>query len=218
MDWKIAATLIVAAGILVGAFLATSGINIGGATGFFTAVAPGSRQTNISFTADLAPVDLVFTAPATTMVIKYAGPGAQFVVGSEKLDLSQQAQVEMSIENWSGKASIGATGTLDLDGTATKLTVNGISIMPSSDRQKVAVTGLSFSSVKLNGLSLGSLKLPAASGFVEIDGGKTTFKADGEPLEFGAFNGELSIEPTLKISGMTDRLLLAGKNKLTINQ
>jgi hypothetical protein len=218
MDWKIAATLIVAAGILVGAFLATSGVNFGGATGFFTAVTGGAKPTNISFAANLAPVDLTFTAPATTMVIKYAGPGAQFVVGSEKLDLSQQPQVEMSIEGWSGKVSISNTNTLTLDGTATKLTVNGISILPSSDRQRIAVTGLSFTSFKVTGLSLGGLKLPAASGFVDIGNGKTTFKADGEPLEFGNFNGELLVEPTLKLSGTTDRLLLAGQNKLSISQ
>ncbi len=218
MDWKVAATLVIVAGILLGAFLATSAGPGGGMTGFLTAFGSGSRPTNISFVASLSPAAAGFDSSDVSAEIVFSGTGSKVFVGSERLDLSSQESVEMSIEGFSGKISIDDIKNADFDGTASKVVVNGISILPSGDRQKFSFSRIRFESLKINNLRLPGLKISSATGFVDLDGGKVSFKADGEPLEIGSFTGGLSVDALLKIAGTTDHLLLSGKNRLSISQ
>jgi len=216
MDWKIAATLIICAGILVGAFLATSGSGMGGISGFFTALSP-QTSTNISFSANLAPQDISFNAPAESMTVKWSTSNVQWSIGSSKIDLGQLQSNEILIEGWNGKVDISASGLLGMDGTADKVTINGMKITQSG-RQAVKVTGLSFGNFNAYGLKMQGLKLPTASGTISIADGKATFQASGEPLEFGTFSGSITADSSLKIVGNTDKLMLSGKNKLSISQ
>lgn len=216
MDWKIAATLIICAGILVGAFLATSGPDMGSISGFFTAFSP-QASTNISFSAILAPQDVKFNAPAESITVKWSTAGVQWSVGTSRLDLGQIPDNAIVIEGWNGEVEITASGLMSMDGTADKVTVNGMTITQGG-RQAIKISRLEFREFSAQGLRLQGLKLATASGAISIADGKATFQAAGEPLEIGAFSGSLTIDSSFKLLGGTNRLTLSGKNRLSISQ
>ncbi len=216
MDWKIAATLVICAGILAGAFFATSGPDVSGISGLFTAF---SRQgnTNISFSASLAPQNFSFDAPADFMAVGWSVPGVQWNIGGSRLDLGQLSGNQIIVRGWNGRVSVTREGILDMDGTADNVTVNGM-VITQNGRQSVKVSGLGTSSFAASGLNVQGLKFASASGTISVDGGRATFQAAGEPLEFGTFSGAIGTGTSLTISGNTDKLILSGNNKLSVSQ
>ncbi|MFH0829847.1 MAG: hypothetical protein V1887_01645 [Candidatus Aenigmatarchaeota archaeon] len=221
MDWKIAATLVVSVGILLGAFMtsgsipAFSGMDISGVSGFFTALGSGPA-TNISVSISLTPQAFSIDSPAEKVTVEWVGKGSQWMVGNNRLDLADNLDNSFVIEGWKGKIIATTGGMVTLDGTADSLTVNGIRLSGSGGRQSVRVTDLSFTDFMAEKLSFSGFKLATATGTIVMDDGKATFSAEGEPLELGMFYGDLAIDSTLRLDGITDRLLLSGKNKLTV--
>jgi len=214
MDWKIAATLIVSAGILLGAFFTVPNFDTGGISGFFTALAPSS-QTIISVSMSLTPQGFSIDSPADGLTVAWEGSGAQWFVGSNKLDLGESSTNAFVIQGWKGKIIATTGGALTLEGSADSITVNGMKLS-GSGRQTLKVTDLVFTSFVAQGLSFRGFKLATATGTITTGNGKATLVAEGEPLELGMFNGDLAIDETLRMAGVTDKLLLSGKSKLSI--
>ena len=215
MDWKIGAVVGVVVVILLTAFLA-NGVSLpsfgtAGMSGFFTAVG-GARNVTVDLVLEKSAFAIDTKAYSIEAVL--VNPSSEITVGSSMVDLSSRETAKLEIKGWKGKVAV--NGTLSLDGTAEEIMVDGIRLTPTDKESKILLNGMEFTDLAVRDVSLPSVSFPAAAGYVYISGGKTTVKADSEPVELGSFVGDIRIDTSLRISGTAGKVSIAGKNTVNV--
>ena len=217
MDWKVGAALIVA-GVLILTGIFSSGFNIpsfntSGVSGLFTAASGGgAKSADVDVVLD--KVDFSVNTVGDSVEVDLLNPSSEVTVGSSLVDLSSRQTVKMVLEGWNGRITV--NGTLSLDGTAESVVIDGIKMNPADRTSKVALSGFDFQNLDVKGVALDKFALPSASGYVYVNGGKTTVRADSDPVELDSFKGELKVDSSFRLSGTAGRVSVAGENTVNI--
>jgi len=217
MDWKIGAVVAVVVVIMATAFFGSGfslpSFDASGVSGFFTAVS-GSGPKNVTVDAVLDLVDFKVDTAAYSIEAELINPSSRMTVGTSLVDLSTRPTVKIEIKGWKGK--IGVDDSLSLDGTAEEITVDGIKLSPVDKESKLSFSGLSFEDLKVRDVSLPQFSFPKASGYVYINGGKTTVRLDNEPFDLASFKGDITVDSSVRLSGVSSIVSSAGENTVSV--
>lgn len=211
MDWKIGAALLVIGLLLLTAVFsnglslpALPSLNLGGLSGLFAAIAPNSAK-SVDVDAILDIQDFSVSTKADSIEVELHNPSSM-TVGDFSYDLSAYDSTKLILSGWNGKISI--NGTLSLDGTAESVQIEKLPFT-SAKPMKLVLNDVKFKDLSVKAVSVDRLAFPAATGYIYVGGGKTTVRADGEPVDFTSFNGDMTIDTSLRISG-TGRVSVSG--------
>ena len=208
----------VVAGVLILTGIFSSGfafpsLNAGGISGFFTAASgSGAKSADVDFVLDR--VEFSVTTVADSVEVGLLNPSSEMTVGSSLVDLSSRQNVKLVLKGWNGKITV--NGTLSLDGTAESVEIDGIKLNPADRTAKVALGGFDFEDLDVKEIALDRFALPGVSGYVYVNGGKTTVRADNDPIELNSFKGELKVDSSFRLSGTAGRVSVAGENTVNI--
>jgi|GEM_PF-3979805 len=216
MDWKIGAAVAVILAIAVTAFfsgnVAIPSFSTSGVSGFFAAATGGSAK-NFTVDAVIDTVSMAFDTKADSITVELPSP-SKMTVGGSLLDLSSRPMVIIELRGWSGR--ITENGTLSLDGMADEITVDGIVFTSAGKSSTLTIDGAAFNNLNVRGIALNSLVFPEANGYVYVNGGKTTVNVDKEPLELTSFSGDITIDTSLRLSGIARAVSVSGENKISV--
>lgn len=216
MDWKVVAVVAVAVVILMTAIFAGGvdiPVDVSGITGFFGALSGGGTGGNITINAILDFQKIELDTKASSIEVEILNPSSDITLGTNTIDLSAEESVTLVVSDWSGK--INADDTITLEGEASKLVINGIVVTPSRN-EKLVLEGLDYNELRIHAVSLPKLLFQNVDGYIYIDEGKTTVHVEGEPVELGSFSGDIIADTSLRLDGVTNKLLVSGENKLSV--
>lgn len=151
---------------------------------------------NIDIDSILTPPDnLEIDSSIEKIELKTVSGG--FFVGNDKFDLDKASLV---IDNYNGKIILIKNKISMLEGTASKVFVQGIPITSSSD-MKIYFEKADYSYLKLNNFYLASLNYKT-SGIVKLNKGKAVINLYNENIKLEGFQGDLeSRGNSFKIKG-----------------
>jgi len=217
MDWKFGATILAVAAVLITAFFAGGvsmpSVGTGGVSGFFTAASANAAK-NVTVDTVLDAASFSIDTGASLVEVELLAPSSDITIGGSLMDLSSRPSVKLKLVGWKGKITV--NGSLSLDGTAREVDVDGIKMTSTGGESKLVFKEMGFSTLGISEVSLSSLKFQDADGYVYIDGGKTTVRLDGEPVEFGSFFGSIDAGTSLRLGGTVRSLSVSGENKIRV--
>lgn len=200
LNKKLAIPILLALAVLVIFFLRED------VTGLFTAA--GDKTIPIS--ASLA-TDFSTSISADTLTIKFKAPSADVFIGGDKLEVLGQQDIELKLEGYKGKLSYGGS-KLSLKGQAKKAFVNSVGRTAKRENFAVETKELVISSASLAGAAFNSFSSPSVTGSLDLNNGKIILNPSSEPLQTGAFSGDIELADVVKLSGFVSKISTKGIN------
>lgn len=215
MDWKILAAIIVAVAIVVSGLITTdvfSNVLSGLKQGFGGFLS--SEKGNISFSAALKIQDTINTDTSASSIILDFSPNSDFYIGNEKFDFNLSS-VLLEINNFTGNLKIEFSNkTISINGNLEKILITNIGIIPHKEKTvSVRTENLKVDSIKIYDISLQRFSY-IADGTINTD--KAVINIDNEQLELGKFDGNIEVSDTVNLNGLTDKILISGKQQISI--
>lgn len=220
MDWKVLAAVVVAAAIILSGFLSSSDMlkglkdSIPDLFSIFSQNTTRSISLKADLNADLQTLELT-DFDAITIISKNP---SEIIAGKEKIDLSKESSVNLSISKFLGKYTLNfVANTIGLEGKADKIYISTIGVIPTEKIMTVKISNFKAESIKITNTSFKILGSKATSDNMAINDGKVALKLDNEDLKIENYNGDLDIRGSyVSLNGKLSRLAIAGKNKIEI--
>ncbi len=170
-------------------------------------------QNSVQISVDLTlPSALSFESNMDRIEIKTEGSNNFLYIEKNKFDLAKLEKIDIIINNYNGKISFDAERILELDGKATEVLVNGVSIIPQSDsRMKVYFDDdFMYKYLKINNVFIDSLSY-TTSGIIKTNQDKMIINIDNEDIKIKKFQGDLEVEKNhFKLDGYAKKLNVVG--------
>ncbi len=236
MDWKIIAALVVAVAIVVSGFFASGGVGGIGApspsggtnpigdlfagvkdalSGLVSGSAAGNNSSGtvrVSGSLEMLDNSLTIGGPADSVEV-HSNSSYSIIAGSEKVDVPSGSA---AFDKFLGKAVIYANGTIYIEGSAEKISVNGMMIYSNSRRTVSASAAASADSAKIYGTSIGALALNV-SGSLGIGQESAGLSIPSGPLQISDFRGNLTVSgANIGIDGFSSKIILNGRQKVVV--
>ena len=178
-------------------------------TGLASSITPDATQesSKIEISADVELTNLQLNTNSPKIILELSTPG-QILVNTEIIDFSELTKADVEIVNFDGEISI--SDTISLSGSASKLVVNGISVLPEIKSLNLEISE-NFESAQISDVFLKSFSY-TSSGTLEINNGQINVNLEDENFELKNFAGNFEVRDTMKMSGTTDKILVNGQN------
>ncbi len=152
-------------------------------------------EENINIKAELISSpkqELSSKADMERLLIKSQQAKGTIYAGEEKFDLSNLNSIEVIITGYTGKLSFNSEKILNLDGEASKISINGVSTAPrSGDELDVSIEdSFNYDVLEVDNLFLDPVSYKT-SGTIVLNEGKSTINLDEEMISLGKFQGSL---------------------------
>jgi hypothetical protein len=180
----------------------------------------GTVGEGIEFKSEFSTIpDLIFKGEFEK--IELSGNSNSFLkVGNQKLSLEKVSNNLIIFDNFNGEISLNYGQITKLNGRASGVTLNGVSIFPLEEESAIKVSfgdEFNYGSLEIGrGVSIGEINY-VTSGTIRLNGGKEIFSVNNEEIIINDFYGSLLINNgKFKIEGDVGELGISGESNINI--
>jgi hypothetical protein len=122
--------------------------------------------------------------------LKFTDLSTQIKVNTEYLELNYLKNVDLKVSNFVGKIAVDGN-TVSLDGTASKIKVNDITV---SNNLKLTFSNLNYDSLVAEGIAVEGVSSARGSGSLDVKNGKLKLAINNDPLVLGSLTGNIALD------------------------
>lgn len=152
---------------------------------------------------------------ASDAIVNFSASDVEWAVGKEKISFLSGSLISVQLANFSGK--LNTTSGLSLEGSAARMFVNGVAILPNESSLTITVNKLPFDIIDLSATTIDGFEQEQIAGKIAIANGETVTTLTNGTIQIGRYTGKIQISPsTIVFSGQTEKIFTKGiANTLT---